>query len=171
MKYLALIVLLLAQEPAAVVNPSTPIEKVEISGVPEQSLSSSLRDDLQKLVGQLYDATIASQFVDLIQSELSQSIAAARTIPGTQADHVRLVFVVGRTSEEIGALWINNELKININAQYTVEAVELDGVPRSQISDALYTEIQNMVGPRLDNSLADQLRERLAAELRPEYRV
>lgn len=171
MKYLALILMLLAQEPATVVSPSTPIEKVEISGVPEQSLSSSLRDDLQKLVGQLYDATIASQFVDRIQSELSQYIAAARTIPGTQPDHVRLVFVVARTSDEIGALSISNDQKININAQYTVEAVEFEGLPRAAISDALYADMQKMVGQRLDNGQADQLRDRLTTELKPEYRV
>jgi hypothetical protein len=170
MKYL-LLVLLLAQEPAPAVTPDTPIEKVEISGVPEQSLSSSLRDDLQKLVGQVYDATIASQFVDRIQSELSQYIAAARTLPGSQPDHVRLIFVVARTADEIGALWINNELRININAQYTVEAVELDGVSKSQISAALYDDMQSMVGQRLDNNQADKLRDRLASELRTEYRI
>jgi hypothetical protein len=172
MKYLALFILLLGQEPVLpATTASTPIEKVEISGVPEQSLSSNLREDLQRLVGQIYDTTIASQFVDRIQTELSQYIAAARTLPGTQPNHVRLVFLVARTSDEIGTLWINNELKTNINAQYTVESVELDGLSKSQLSGALYADMQQMVGQRLDNNQADQLRDRLASELRGEYQI
>lgn len=163
------------QEPTLVKNSTAPnaaIEKVEISGVPEQSLSSGLREDLQKLVGQLYDATIASQFADRIQSELAHYLAAPRTIPGTQPDKLRLVFVVARAADDAEvALFVNDELKVNINAQYTVESVEFDGVPRSQVSDGLSTDIQKMVGQRLDNKQAEQLRDRLAAELKPGYQI
>ena len=139
-----------AQEAIPASSSNTPptgaIERVEISGVPEQSLSSSLREDLQKLVGQLYDAKIASKFADRIQSELAHYLAAPRTIPGTQPDKLRLVFVVARAADEgVVSLWLNDELKVNINAQYTVESVELDGVPRSQVSDALYADMQKMV--------------------------
>jgi len=141
------------------------IESVEISGVSEQRLSPTLREYLQKLVGQDYNPQEAADFADRIQRELPEFIAAPRALPGSQADRIRLVFVVARASDQ-------PQVRPNINARYTVESVELEGVPRSEVSDPLYDDMQKMVGQPLgDQAEAERLRDRLAAELKPRYRV
>src|SRR5437667_1242457 len=59
----------------------------------------------------------------------------------------------------------------NINERYAVAAVELEGVSRSLISDALYDEMQRMVGQRLDHRQAELLRQRIESELGVRYTV
>src|SRR5437762_13151695 len=59
----------------------------------------------------------------------------------------------------------------NINERYAVAAVELEGVSRSLISDALYDEMQKMVGQRLDHRQAELLRQRIESELGVRYTV
>src|SRR5205085_8602935 len=59
----------------------------------------------------------------------------------------------------------------NINERYAVAAVELEGVSRSLISDALYDEMQKMVGQRLDHRQAEMLRQRIESELGVRYTV
>src|SRR4030095_16484414 len=69
------------------------VEKVEVTGIPEQTLSSGLRDAMQKLTGQPFDNQAADDIAARIQSEQADSIAAVKTLPGTQPSRVRLVFV------------------------------------------------------------------------------
>ena len=52
----------------------------------------------------------------------------------------------------------------NVNSQYIVESVEVRGLLRSQYSDALYDDMQKMVGQMLDNAKVEELRKRLGQE-------
>src|SRR5215471_1261984 len=143
------------------------VEKVEVSGISEQSLSSGLRDAMQKLVGQPFDSKAAQDIATRIQSEQSDSIAAVKTVPGTQPSRVSLVFVVAKKSGD------SEGPDSNVNSQYTVESVEVKGIKRNLYSDALYDDMQKMIGQMLDNKHVEELRKRLAAEplLKNQYTV
>jgi len=143
------------------------IEKVEVSGIPEQTLSSGLRDAMQKLAGQPFDSQTAEDLAQRIQNEQTDSIAAVKTVPGTQPSRVRLVFVVARKSNE------PEGPDSNVNSQYTVESVEVKGIKRNLYSDALYDDMQKMIGQMLNNKLVEELRKKLAAEpmLKNQYTV
>jgi len=129
------------------------IEKTEISGIPEDQLSSALRADLQKLVGQAYDEKAAQQIAERIQTELPEYVATPTTAPGTEASRILLVFVIAH----------------NINARYFVEAVELKDIDKSKVSEALWADMQKMVGHPVDDAGADRMRDRLAVELKNKH--
>lgn len=141
------------------------VDRVEIAGVPTQRLSSDLRDAIQKLVGQPYNTAAAEQLANRIQGEVPGMVAAPRTLAGADASHIRVVFVVAPSSSA------PTGPDSNVNSQYTVETVEVKGLTRSQYSTAIYEEMQKMVGQRLDNNLAEDLRVRLSSEVRKDYFV
>jgi hypothetical protein len=145
------------QQVTAPLPPDTKVESVGVSGVSDSKLSSTLRDDMQKLVGQVYDPEAAARLAEGIQIELAEYVAAATTVPGSQSGRIRLVFVVAKISD-------NDALKSNINSRYIVEAVEVTGKPTPKTSDALNADLQAMVGKPLDNALADKLGKRIVAE-------
>jgi len=126
------------------------IEKTEISGISEDSLSAPLRADLQKLVGQNYDEKAAAQIAERIHAELPDYVVTSTTAASTQPGRIVLVFAVAH----------------NINAKYIVESVDLKGTEKSKLSEALWTDMQKMVGHPVDDASADQLRERMAAEIK-----
>jgi hypothetical protein len=142
----------------------TIVEAVEVSGVPLDRLSQALRDDLQKLEGQGYDPAAASALADRIQSELPDHVAAARTVPGNQAGRVRVVIVVAGVSQ-------TDVVGVNVNAKYPVESVTVEGIPRPQISDSLWDELQKMVGQPLNDPEAGRLQMALQSELGTRYEV
>jgi len=147
---LALILTLMIFAGTVAAQPPSTVEKTEISGVSEDKLSAALRADIQKLVGQAYDAQAATQIAERIQTELPEYVATSTTASGSQAGRVRLVFSVAH----------------NVNAKYIVEAVEVKNIDRTKISDALWADMQKMVGHPVDDAEADRLRERLAAEFK-----
>src|SRR6476660_8827966 len=120
------------------------VEGVEISGVSDEKFSASLKDDLDKLIGRGFDVATADHFADRMQGELPEYVVAPRTMPGSEASKVRLIFVAAPISDEGG-------LGANINSRYPIDAVEIEGAPRSKVSDALYADMQKMVGERLNN--------------------
>ena len=146
----ALLIGLVATSAFASGQTPTTIEKTEISGVSEDSLSAGLRGDLQKLVGQTYDEKAATQIAERIHTELPDYVVTSTTAPGTQSDRVRLVFAVAH----------------NINAKYIVESVDLKGMDKSKLSEGLWTDMQKMVGHPVDDAAADRFRERMAAEIK-----
>ena len=58
-------------------------------------------------------------------------------------DEARVIFLVARISDDAG-------LGSNINARYTVESVEIEGLKEHEISAALRDRLQALVGTRLD---------------------
>ena len=156
--------LALAQDPPPAAVSSGVVEAVEISGISSDQLSQQLRDDLQALRGMAYNAEAASQLADRIQTELPEYVAAVRTIAGTQPGQVRVAFVVARISDD-------DALGENINARYPVESVILEGIPQTQISKALWDEIQRMAGQPLNEETAERHLQSLRGELGSRYEV
>ena len=139
-----------SQQPQAAQDAKT-IEAVELEGViDEEMLSPALQEELHKLVGQPYDARTAGDLAERIRKELPRFVTASILSPGAQPDSVRVVFVVSR---------------------FLVESVEIDGAPRSKVSDELYADMQKMVGIPIDQNLVRRLRDRLVMELGPRYGV
>ena len=144
-----LCLLLFAGTIASGQTPAT-IEKTEISGISEGSLSATLRGDLQKLVGQNYDEKAATQLADRIHAELPEYVVTSTTTAGTQPGRIVLLFSVAH----------------NVNAKYIVESVDLKGTDKSKLSEGLWAEMQRMVGHPVDDAAADKFRELLAAEIK-----
>jgi hypothetical protein len=114
-------------------------------------------------VGQRYDAKAVEDFAARIEREVPDVLAAPRVLAGSESARVRLVFVIA------SAVPGETEQDSNVNSQYTVEAVEVRGVDRSQYSNATYEEMQAMVGQKLDNDRIVELRERLIGDLPGNY--
>jgi outer membrane protein assembly factor BamA len=166
MKNLVLLFLILLLSTSAVWGQSPAIvETVEVAGISNQRLSADLGDAIRRLVGQRYDAAAADRLANRIQGELPGMVAAVRIVPGADAARVRVVFVVAQSSSAPAGP------DSNVNSQYTVESVEVKGLERSMYSTAIHEEMQKMVGQRLDNNLADDLRVRLSGEVRGQYHV
>jgi hypothetical protein len=151
------------QQPPAQAAAGT-VEAIEISGIEAGRLSQNLRDEMQSLVGQPYSAENAAQYADRIQMELPEYVAAARTLAGSQAGRLRVVFVVAKISED-------DALGENINARYPVESVLLEGAERSQLTDALWNDMQKMVGQPLNDGEAERIRNAMVSELGSRYTV
>src|SRR5678815_2670788 len=113
--------LLVAGTIASGQTPAT-IEKTEISGISEASLSAALRGDLQKMAGQAYDQKAADQIAERIHTELPEYVVTPTTTAGTASDRIVLIFVVAH----------------NINAKYVVESVEFKGTDKSKLSAGLW---------------------------------
>jgi outer membrane protein assembly factor BamA len=171
MKRLYLLLLLVSASiadaaPPAVLQASTQrgtIENVQITGVSDESLSQDLRNSIQTLVGQQYDADAAAGLAARIEREVPDVVAAPRVQAGSSPGSVRLIFVVAHAESA--------EVDANVNSQYTVESVEVIHLDRSQYSDAIYQDMQKMVGQKLDNDRLEDIRIRLLSELHGQYFV
>ena len=153
-----------AQVPA-VDSPPT-IDTVEITGIDDDRLSPGLQRDIRALEGLPLNAEAVQALTDRVGQELPEYIAATREIEATtgEADRIRLIFLVARIGDDAA-------LRSNINSRYTVESVEIDGVDDSILSDEVRTEMEGLVGERLDQKKATRVRERIARELGPRQRV
>ena len=138
------------------------IESVDVSGLPRDSLSPGLRREIETLTGEPLNRQRLAELATRIEAEQPEMVAAVRTIarPDGQA---RVIFLVARISDD-------GSLVENINARYTVESVEILGVPESEISQSLRDRLQALVGKRLDHDEADELEDLLESE-RPGYDV
>src|SRR5512136_429544 len=58
------------QKPEENVNSRYEVESVQISGVSESKVSKSLRDDMQKLVGEKYNQEAANEIARKLRKEL-----------------------------------------------------------------------------------------------------
>ena len=138
------------------------VESAEVSGIPSDQLSPGLRRDIDELAGRSLARPDVTQLARRIEEERPEVVVAVRIVarPG---DEARVIFLVARISDDAG-------LGSNINARYTVESVEIEGLPEHEISAALRDRLQALVGGRLDPAEADRLIEALKAE-RPGYDV
>jgi len=140
----------------------TRVESAEVSGIPDAQLSPGLRRDIDALAGKPLTRPDVTQLARRIEEERPEVVVAVRIVarPG---DEARVVFLVARISDDAS-------LGSNINARYTVESVEIEGLKEHEISAALRDRLQALVGTRLDPDAADKLVEELKAE-RPSYNV
>jgi outer membrane protein assembly factor BamA len=135
------------------------VEDVKFEGESdEQKLSTALRDELHKLAGRVYDAEAARQLAERIQIELPDLAVEVKTQPGKQPNQIRLIFEAKTLADYIS--------KNDANARYTVESVQIEGIPRSKVSDPLYADMQTMVGKSFDSIETQKLVFRLQFELR-----
>jgi len=85
------------EEPAGEsnVNSRYIVERVEIEGYDESKLSQSIRDELQKLVGQKLDQDKASDIQRLLNIELGhRRFAIRRIVKGSDRQHIVLIYVI-----------------------------------------------------------------------------
>ena len=121
-----------------------------------------MRRDIDGLAGRPLARPEVTQLARRIEEEQPDVVVAVRIV-ARPADEARVIFLVARISDDAG-------LGSNINARYTVESVEIEGLKEHEISAALRDRLQALVGTRLDPAAADQLVEDLKAE-RPGYDV
>ncbi len=136
------------------------IERAEVSGIADDELSPAIRDDVQKLVGQQFDQRVADELLMRIQSETPDFIASTRLLPGNQPDRLRVVFFLERTNADA-----------NVNSRYTVERVEIQGYDESKLDQSTRDDLKAMVGEKLDDAEADQIRQKIQDELGNRYYV
>jgi hypothetical protein len=140
----------------------TRIESAEVSGLALDQLSPGLQRDIEGLKGDRFERERITRLAQRIEEEHPEVVAAVRTVPRPD-DDVRVIFLVARISDD-------GDLVSNINLRYSVESVEVEGFPYSEISQALRDRLQALVGRRLDADEADDLIDRLEAE-RPGFNV
>jgi hypothetical protein len=140
----------------------TPIESATVSGVSLDDLSPGLRREIEALTGQPLNRNKLGELAERIEDERPDVVAAVRTISRSDGQ-ARVVFLVARISDD-------GDLVENINARYTVESVEISGIPESDISRSLRDRLQNLVGGRLDHDEVEELNDLLEDE-RPGYEV
>jgi hypothetical protein len=138
------------------------IETAEVSGFPLNQLSPGLRQAIDALVDRPLSQTQLAEIADRIEEERPEVVAAVRTLPRPNGK-AQVIFLVARISDR-------PDLSININTRYPVESVGVDGVPDERISQELRDDLQKLVGKPLDDKEADQLADRIRAEI-PEHSV
>jgi hypothetical protein len=140
----------------------TRVATAEVSGIDTGDLSPGLRRDIDALAGKPLARSDVTQLARRIEEERPEVIVAVRVV-GAPGDEARVVFLVARISDDAN-------LGSNINARYTVESVELDGLKEQEISADLRDRLQALVGTRLDGDATDALIKALEAE-KPGYDV
>jgi hypothetical protein len=138
------------------------IESVDVSGFPRDVFSPGLRSELDSLTGEPLDRRRVGDIAARIEGERPEFVAAIRYVARPDG-RARVIFLVARISDD-------GSLVENINTRYTVESVEIRGVPDTEISKSLRDRLQTLVGKRLDHDEADELSNELEAE-RPGYAV
>ena len=150
-----------AQDPPAAPAGSV-IESAEVTGLPLDQLSPGLQQEIAALAGQPFDRDRLDAIAARIEGEHPDVVAAVRDVARPDG-RVRVVFLVARIGDSQG-------VAENINARYTVEHVEVTGIPDQRISQELLDELQALVGQPLDPVEADRLIRKLEAEL-PDHDV
>jgi len=80
------------QKPDPNVNSRYDVESVVISGVAESKLSKTLRDDMQKLVGEKYNQEAAEALAKRARKELRDYSVSVKVKRGDKSEHVKVIF-------------------------------------------------------------------------------
>jgi hypothetical protein len=160
--------------PDSNVNSQYVVETVEVKGLERSRYSNAIHEEMQKMVGQRLDNKLVEDLRGRLVSEFGEDYFVNQKIErGSMPEHVKVVFDVER------APFLFRITLGRFSAGYTkpqrerdtVESVEVEGIPRSQVSDSLYTELQAMVGKQVDQLEMDHLLEKLKMELKEDYSV
>jgi hypothetical protein len=151
-----------AQAPAPASAQTARIESAEVSGLSLDALSPGLRREIDDLAGSPQDDERIDRLARRIEEEHPDVVAAVRTVARPD-NQVRVVYLVARISD-------SDDLVSNINSRYTVESIEINGIPDDEISRGLQAQLQALVGAPLDHDEAERLVEELEEE-HPRYRV
>jgi outer membrane protein assembly factor BamA len=154
----------LAEPQQAGINARGIVESAEISGIDEDEISQDIHDAVRKLVGQAFDQQAADDLVKRIQAEKPEFTATTRLSAGDESDRLRVIFLLEKTNGEVGD-------EANVNSRYTVERVEIQGFDESKFSMPIRDELKALIGVKLDQQKADQIKDRMEDELRPRHYV
>jgi hypothetical protein len=149
-----------AQEHAA--PDGTPVTFTQISGIDEDRLSPGLRQEIDALVGKPLRIQDVNALAARIEAERPDFVVAARTVL-TRDGEARVIFMAARIQGD-------RRLEENINARYTIESVDVEGVAEDRLSQALRDDIHRLVGTRVDHWTMERLAGRIRDEL-PGYDV
>ena len=138
------------------------IKSAQVSGLAFDQLSPGLRQSIDALVGDRLNRERVAALAARIEAEHPDRVAAIRSVAAPDGE-ARVVFLVARISDD-------KDLEANINARYTIESVEIAGVPDANVSQALRDDLQRLVGGRIDDKQIEPLLDRLHAEL-PGYDI
>jgi hypothetical protein len=138
------------------------IRSAEVSGVPFERLTESLRQAISALVGDPLNLEHVRRLATRIEAEQSDMVITIRGIAAPDKG-VRIIFVAARINDDPG-------LEENINSRYTIESVDVEGIALGDVGDRLRSELQALVGQRLDHGEAARLEQRLADSF-PGYEV
>jgi hypothetical protein len=161
------------------VNSQYIVESVEVKGVTQAQYSSGLHDEMQNMVGLMLDSTKVDDLRRRlrIEPQLKGKYSVSDKIErGSQPGHVKLIFEATKLPWAF-RVTLGNKIDISgskINEVKDTDVVEsalVKGVTRSAYSDGLESEIQLMVGKRVDHLEADHLKEKLDTELKHRYEV
>jgi hypothetical protein len=136
----------------------TTIASAEVSGIDPDRFSPGLRDAIAALAGTALDRQALKDLAGRIETEQPRYVAAVR-VTGEPDGHARVVFVAARQRDPHDA---------NVNARYTVEDVEIRGVPEDQLPQALRDDLHALSGKPLDSDEVAKLETRLTDAL-PDY--
>ena len=78
------------------VNARYQVESVAIAGVPETTLNTALRDDMQKLVGAKYDPDATEALAERMRRQLPDYAIAVKVKRGEHPEHVTVTFAAER---------------------------------------------------------------------------
>jgi hypothetical protein len=84
------------QDPLPNVNSRYTVESVELPGDSEKNISSGLREDIQRLVGEKLNPSALEDIARRIRRELHARGVSHRVVRGDQPDHVKIVYEVTR---------------------------------------------------------------------------
>jgi hypothetical protein len=161
------------------VNSQYVVESVEVKGVTESQYSSALHDEMQNMVGLMLDRAKVDDLRRRLRAEpqLKGKYSVSDKIErGSQPGHVKLIFEATKMPWAF-RVTLGNKIdlsgsKINeIKDTDVVESAQVKGVTRTAYSDGLDSEIQLMVGKRVDHLEIDHLKEKLDAELKHRYEI
>ncbi len=80
------------QKPDTNVNSRFNVESVSLSGVSESKVSKTLRDEMQKLVGEKYNEQAANEVAKKLRKELRDYSVSVKVKRGEKPDHVKVIF-------------------------------------------------------------------------------
>jgi outer membrane protein assembly factor BamA len=164
------------------VNSQYVVESVEVKGITQSQYSSALHDEMQNMVGLMLDSMKVDDLRRRLRSEpllMGKYSVSNKIERGSQPGHVKVVFEASKMPWAL-RVTVGNKIDINGNGinmgnavkdTDIVESAQVKGVTRSAYSDGLDSEIQLMVGKRVDHLEADHLKEQLDMELKHRYDV
>ncbi|HEX5109666.1 MAG TPA: BamA/TamA family outer membrane protein [Vicinamibacterales bacterium] len=132
------------------------IVSIELSGLERDRLSPDLRKEIDALVGQGLNRQRTADLAVRIETEQPTIAVAVRAVP-LPDNRARVIFLAASIGDQ--------DVESNVNARYTVESVEISGVPESRLSQGLRDELHALEGKRLDPEKAEELEKRIAGEL------
>ena len=131
------------------------VDTVQAPNFNFDDLSPALKQDVFQLVGQPLNRQRLNELAARWERE-HPNVAISVTATSTPEGKARVMFFTANLDEPD---------KWNVNARYTVEHIEITGVPETKISQPLRDELHKLAGNRLDPQKAEELRERVEKEL------